>query len=259
MQKGWNPFRKKCILRIPFTIEDDLTTALHPGDILLYRAHAHQLLGNLITTFTRSPYSHAEVYVGDGWSVDAAAIGLTLSMGMHSDFVDIFRLKGGLSDQQRRIVVGKAYQSLARPYDYFLLFNFPFFTPKMAGRRAANNAFICSENVAWCYHEAGIDLAGKGTPIAMEAPADIASSKLLDWLGFYDHARRIPDGARNERHRLQGKPNWLSRLIIKLIADPFSSRDEYYQQLRRSQEHAAKGWKGASPFMGRPGPDASSR
>jgi hypothetical protein len=245
MKNGWNPFRKECILQIPYKVEDKLTQVLKPGDILLYRAHGHQLLGNLISTFTDSPYSHAEVYVGDGWSVDAAAIGVTLSMGMHKEIVDVFRLKGGLTDHQRRIVVGKAYQSLARPYDYFLLFAFPFFTRKMAARRAANGAFMCSENVAWCYHEAGIDLGGKGTPVAMEAPADLGASKLLDWLGFYDRAKKVPDGVRNKPHRIQGKPNWFSRLLIKLFADPFSVRDEYYSQLQKSQARARKGWKPA--------------
>jgi hypothetical protein len=140
-------------------------------------------------------------------------------------------------------VIEKAFQSLAKPYDYFLLFAFPFFTDKMATGRATNGAFICSENVAWCYHEAGIDLTGKGTPTAMEAPADIAASKKLNWLGFYDHTNKVSDGVRNEWHKLQGKPNWFSRLLIWLIADPLSSRDEYYAQLHGSQELAQQGWE----------------
>ena len=240
MQNGWNPFKRQCILRIPYGIEDALTAALQPGDVILYRAHGHQLLGNLIATFTDSPYSHAEVYVGQGWCVDAAGIGLTLSKGMHADIVDVFRLKGGLGAEQRRIIVGKAFQSLAMPYDYVLLFGFPFFTSKMAARRAANGAFICSENVAWCYAEAGIDLSGRGSPTAMSAPADIGCSALLEWRGFWDRARPVADGKRNEWHPLQGRANWLSRLMIRLFANPLSCRDEYYAQLHESQARAAR-------------------
>jgi hypothetical protein len=240
MHNGWNPFRRQCILRIPRPIDDGLTRALQPGDIILYRAHGRQLLGNLITTFTDSPYSHAEVYVGEGWSVDASGIGLTLSKGMHNDLVDVFRLRGGLGAEQRRIIVGKAFQSLARPYDYFLLFGFPFFTSAMAARRAANAAFICSENVAWCYAEAGLDLSGRGAPTAMEAPADIGCSRLLEWEGFWDRARPVADAQRNEWHARQGRPNILARIVIRLFANPLSCRDEYYRQLHASQERAAR-------------------
>jgi hypothetical protein len=238
MKKSWNPFRRRCILRIPHLVNDDLTAVLQPGDVILYRAHGHQLLGNLISTFTDSPYSHAEVYVGDGWCVDASAYGLTLSKGMHDDLVDVLRLKGGLPEAQRRIVVGKAYQSLARPYDYFLLLGFPFFTRSMAARRAANGAYICSENVAWCYAEAGIDLSGKGDPVELEAPADLGCSRKLAWLGFWDRGRSVTDARRSEWHPLQGRPNLVSRLLIRLLADPFSCRDEYYRQLHESQELA---------------------
>jgi hypothetical protein len=240
MEKGWNPFRRRCILRIPFPVNDGLTAVLQPGDVVLYRARAGQLLGGLITTFTESPYSHAEVYVGDGWCVDASAYGVTLSKGMHEDLVDVFRLKGGLTAEQRRVVVDKAFQSLARPYDYFLLFTFPFLTRAMAARRAANGAFICSENVAWCYAEAGVDLSGKGDPTTLEAPADLGRSGRLEWLGFWNGAAPVPDGKPNERHPLQGRPNVISQLVIWLFADPLSCRDEYYRQLTASRERTRR-------------------
>ena len=114
MQKGWNPFKKKCITRIPYKISSKLTEVLQKGDIMLYRAWGNQILGGLITIFTRSPYSPADIYVGDGWSVGALSQGMSLDNHFHTDFVDIFRCPT-MTEIQKDVILGKAFQSLAKP------------------------------------------------------------------------------------------------------------------------------------------------
>jgi hypothetical protein len=242
MQNGWNPFRKKCITRMPYKITSKLTEVLQKGDIMLYRAKGSQVLGSLIAEFTRSPYSHADIYVGDGWSIGALGQGMSLDNHFHTDFVDILRCPT-MTETQRDVIVGKAFQQLAKPYEYLLLFSFPFLTKKAAAKRAANQAFMCSEVTAWCYKQAGIDLLSK-TLESTEAPADIGMAKKLEFVTSFYKGEPCPDAKRNVRHAYSKKSNWFSRLLIKWIADPNSTRDEYYQQLHDSQEliaaHAPK-------------------
>lgn len=230
----FNPFKKKCVLRITHKYDTVQTKTMQKGDIVLCRAFGKKILPTLISEFTRSPYSHVEIYVGDGWSVSAEAVGVTLADHLNHEFVDVMRLRGGLTREQRAIVMEKAYQSLAQPYEYLLLFGFPFWGRKAAARRAANEGYICSENTAWCYKEAGIDLV-PGKVESIEAPADISHSDKLEWLGAWYKGEPAADAHHNDRHQLQGKPSCLARLMIRTIADPNSMRDEYYEALRKKQ------------------------
>ena len=161
---SWNPFKRKCKLRVERNEyhNNKLTAFLQKGDIILYRGEYKSFTSALIMEFTCSPYSHAEIYVGDGWSVSAERYGISLEDHCNTEFIDIMRLGGGLSREQRGIVLEKAYQSLAKPYAYLGLLGFPFGSEKAAARRSANEAYICSEVTAWCYKEAGIDLIGAG-------------------------------------------------------------------------------------------------
>jgi hypothetical protein len=244
MPNGWNPFRKKCITRMPYKIVSPLTEVLLPGDIILYRAWGYQIMGGLITDFTKSPYSHAEIYTGDGWSIEAGARGVSFNNAFHTNIVDILRWKSGLSNDQRRVIIGKAYQSLAKPYEYLLLLGFPFISRKAAIQRAANQAFVCSEIVAWCYGEAGLKVCENMKPTSVRAPADFGLSKNFEWIGFYHNAEKVLDGERNVWHMIQGKRNCFARFVIEFLINPLTKKDEYYNdQLKQSQELAAKGYR----------------
>ena len=231
---GWNPFRKRCKLRIePDEYHDNEVTAfLEKGDVLLYRGEYASFTSALIMEFTRSPYSHVEVYMGDGWTVSAEAYGLTFQDHCNTAFIDIMRLKSGLTRQQRGIVMESAYRSLAKPYEYLGLIGFPFGGEKAAVRRSSNEAYICSEVVAWCYKEAGIDLV-EDRPEAIEAPADIAHSDLLQWLGSWREGRPFPEGEIHKFHSSQlNKEAGFARWLVNNVADLLSERDETYEQLR---------------------------
>lgn len=222
-----------CIKPIKERYSNDLTTNLLKGDIILHRA-SRKFISSLISDLTNSPYSHAEIYIGDGWCVSAEAKGITFSDNLNKKFVDVMRLKEGLTRDKRGIILEKAYQSLAKPYDYLLLVGFPFIGPKSAARRAGDVAYICSELTAWCYKEAEIDLI-PGLPEDIEAPADIAKSDKLDWIGAWNKSLKKEDAKLNVRHPIQGKHHWLAKLIIKIIK-PLTLRTEYEKSIRLKQE-----------------------
>jgi len=234
MQKGWNPFKKRVILRITKKYDNKMTKALQKGDVILHRAMPGSFTSSLIREFTDSPYAHAEIYVGDGWSISAGPYGLTLSDElMYNNFVDVMR-DLELTDQQRKIIVGKAYQSLAKPYEYFLLLSFPWIKGKKAVKRAANEAYICSENTAWCYKEAGIDLVPNRVE-SIEAPADLGHSKKLSYVNSWYKGELVTDAKRNKIHPIQGEVGKFAKFIINKLVDPITIRDEYYKELAKSQ------------------------
>jgi hypothetical protein len=208
-----------------------LTAFLEKGDIILYRGQYSSFTSALIMEFTRSPYSHAEIYVGDGWSISAEAYGISLEDHCNTGFIDIMRVEGGLSREQRGVVLEKAYQSLAKPYEYLGLIGFPFGSEKAAARRSANQAYICSEVTAWCYKEAGFDLI-KNRPEAIEAPADLAKSPVLEWLGAWKAAKPFPAAVHKKFHPTQlDKKAGFAKWLVKNVADMWSERDEYYERL----------------------------
>jgi hypothetical protein len=252
MTKGWNPFRWRCKLRIePREYhKNDLTAFLQKGDVILYRGEYRNFISALIMEFTRSPYSHAEIYVGDGWSVSAERYGLSLENHCNVEFIDIMRKTGGLSKEQQDVIAGKAYRSLAKPYEYLGLFGFPFGSLKAAARRSANQAYICSEIVAWCYKQAGIALVGD-RPESIAAPEDLARAGDLQWLGAWRGSAPFPSARHRTFHPLQlNKRAGFAKWIVKHIADALSERDEDYKKLllehargaRESKYAAAENW-----------------
>lgn len=233
---GMNPFFRRVKTKMSKVYDNELTKSLEKGDVIVHRAMPAILLSNVISEFTSSPYCHAEVYIRYGWSISAEAYGMTFSDKMNKTMVDVFQYKGELTDYQRSVISEKAHQSMASPYEYGLLISIPWITRKRAIKRAANSAYICSENVAWCYKEAGIDLV-PGTPESIEGPIDLAYSKELEYKGTYNNGKFLGDDKKEflyKRHELQGKIKWYVRLLIWLLKK-LSKKDEFYKELHREQ------------------------
>lgn len=224
----------------------DLLEDAKEQDIVLYRMHPKSLTSGIISHFTSSPYSHAEIYQFDGYTISADGNGITFKdlykatvygakppIGpLVAQNVDIFRLKGGLTREQRLIIQAKALQSLAKPYDYSSLLNFPYLRGEKALKRSADDAYICSEHVAWCYKNAGIDII-KDRPEAIEAPADIGLSDVLEYVGTYVRGKRIKGSHRNKFY--EQEYSFLQKLIggaMKL----FSKKDEFYKYVRANKK-----------------------
>ena len=216
-----------------------LTELLQPGDIVLHREQG-DLIGTLTTHFTASPYSHVDLYYGAGWSLSTEAQGISFVTTDRDGkaFVDLCRYPD-LSVNEVGQVLAAAHATLASPYEFELLFGFPFLTPAAAVRRSANRAYICSEHVAWAYRKAGVNLVSKQRPLAAIAPADLAQSSKLCYVASFHRGARVADARLNVRHRLQGRPNVLGMALVELLAKPLSLGDEYYRALAASRDHYA--------------------
>lgn len=215
----------------------DLTKELKPCDIFLYRLGKGNFLGGVISHMTSSPYTHAEIHMHEGYSISAAAVGMTYYDTYRgnvkgSNVVDVFKLNRELTREERLIIEAKASQSLLKPYDYINLIGFHFLSGKLAAKKAGNDAYICSEHVAWVYKNAGIDLI-VAKPESIEAPADIGMSGVLNYVGTFSKGMKLKGNWRNEF--IDEEPSWWSKFVSKLMG-LFSKRDEYYEgmQLNRA-------------------------
>lgn len=230
--------------------ENDLIRDLKPCDIVLYRTTGPEdLTSGIISYFTSSPYNHAELYMFDGYTIAADSIGITFR-DMYKENVyghipvfgkkepidlrvDILRLGGGLNRNQRLIIEAKAYKTLACQYDFHGLFTFPFFkNNNEALRRSVDDMYVCSEHVAWCYKNAGIDLI-EDVPESIESPADIGMSDILEYVGTYEHGKKI-DG--NYKNKFIDETISDFQKAVSNILGAFSTRDEYYAKLAKNQE-----------------------
>ena len=72
--------------------------------------------------------------------------------------------------------------------------------------------------------------------IADISPMDIARSGNLGYIGSWYKGRRIENGQLHVENEFQKKPGLLSRFIINRIVKPSSSKDEFYEQLKKDQE-----------------------
>lgn len=222
-----------------------LSAALRPGDVVLHRDQG-DLLGGLIGHFTASPYSHAELYYGGGWSLSAEAHGIAFAATDRGGraFVDVCR-RPGLSAAQTRRLLAAARATLARRYEFTLLFGFPYLARRAVLRRAANRGYICSEHVAWAYRQAGMILVPE-RPQSLQAPADLAHSPALRYVASFHGAAPVTGAQLNRYHPRQGRRSWLAVALIELFAKPVSLRDEYYRALAASERHYAPRFRAAA-------------
>lgn len=213
----------------------DLVKDIKPGDVVLYRFMGEKdFVGGVISYVTTSPYCHAEVHMFNGYNVSADAVGVTfvdMFKKNQKQAIDVFRLKRKLTREERLIVQAKALQAIHSPYDYVNLAGFIYLTQKGAVKRAANQAYMCSELVAWAYDNAGIKLI-KGKPESIVAPGDLGRAEVLKYVGTYESGKKVRGSFRNQfRGAEQGT---ISKMLAKIIG-LFSVKDEYYKGLAINQ------------------------
>ncbi len=130
---------------------------LKPGDVILFQGKSFVSRG--IMWFTDSEYSHAALYVGDGYIIEATAAGVEknrLDFSHCSSYC--IRRAEWLTDGQISRIVEKAYALIYDEYDMKQLFTLGayYFFRKLGITWAAlvanmPNRMICSELVAVCY------------------------------------------------------------------------------------------------------------
>ena len=228
-----NPFRRQCAFEKTAVYDSALIRSLRIGDLIFVRAVEGEFLQSLITEFTSSPYTHVAVYVGDGWCISSEAYGISYEGELLHKFVDVMKVRGGLTKAQQSAIVAAAQSTLGRCYGYGTLFRFPFLSEHAA--EIGGTAYVCSEHAALTLAAGGIDVTPASMPSPIPAPADIAHAENLVWIGSWNNGEPVPDARLNERHPLQGEPSKLARLMVRVIADPFSKNDEYYRSLADSE------------------------
>jgi hypothetical protein len=215
-----------------FDPECDLYNDLEKCDIMAVRTSGTFYSG-IISEFTKSPYSHTQLHTESGYAISAEPNGVGFVDPIEenkkgNEVIDIFRLKGGLTRDQRMKIESKAYKSILVPYNYINLFKFPFLTSSSAVKYSGNKAFICSEHVAWCYHNAGLDLVSD-RPENIEAPVDIAKSDALEYIGTYVKGVKLKE---NFSNKFMGEEvTFLQKLTSRLIG-LFTKKDEFYSGLQ---------------------------
>jgi uncharacterized protein YycO len=154
---------------------------LEVGDIVLVKPSG--LLARIISFLTKSDYSHTAIVFdpeeGLIMDTDWVATNLSLLKIYNQRGYDIFRLKEGLSENNKQKVKKWIIDNIGVPYDYLQLFSFT--NRFVLGIKKIINLpdkYICSEMADRMYQSIGIDLVPEFSTGDV-APEDLRCSKLL--------------------------------------------------------------------------------
>ena len=209
----------------------DLENALVPGDVTLFRVFDKKdFLGNVITHITDSPYSHAEMHLEHGYAISADAGGIGYVDLLHqTSHLDLFRLNRPILDEEMEILKAKAASVLNFPYNYFNLLNFDYISQEDAIKLSGGKSFICSQLVSWLFQQIQVQLV-VGAPTALQAPADLGRSSILNYVGTFVYGQRVEGDWRNKP--LEFHENQFADFIANFM-DLFSKKDEFYADLAK--------------------------
>lgn len=138
------------------------------GDILFYETET--IVGKIIRKVTGFKYSHVALVIDEHCNVlDVNAFIKSRKINFFkTDYksVKVLRIKGGLTEKQKRELVEKHKNLLGKKYDYlgilFLFFKLKFGL-KVDKYKDDYSKFWCSEIVDYIYNELGIDLVPEVT------------------------------------------------------------------------------------------------
>ena len=133
-----------------------------------------------IRLFTRSPWNHAAVCLGDGWTVEAGPKGAFVGREANYTSGHYAVNPGVFTAPQRKLITDKARASIGVPYDYLDIALLAIhgitgrFEPHL--KRVVDNSksMICSQLAAVCWQAAGFDW---GKDPSVVTPADIGNTK----------------------------------------------------------------------------------
>lgn len=144
------------------------------------------LVGRLIRWQTRSPWSHASIYIRGAGVIEARegrgvvqAPRHRLRPGERVDFCS-----AGISADQEEAVIEFARRQLGKPYDYTMVARF---VTRRQATRATCGKWFCSELVYAAFHHAGVELLRDTEPWEV-SPGLLARSPHLT----YSHSLAQP-------------------------------------------------------------------
>ncbi|RAN48608.1 hypothetical protein RB25_09695 [Herbaspirillum rubrisubalbicans] len=96
------------------------TRHLNPGDVLVWYSSSPGRISAFIREFSRGPYSHVGIYLGNGYSIDAGPEGVKeVRLGLDDDeYAQVMR-KISLTVEQQEAVVSAARKFIGYRYAWF--------------------------------------------------------------------------------------------------------------------------------------------
>ena len=149
-----------------------------PGTILLIDHDGLVPAG--IRLFTRSPWNHAAVCLGDGRTVEAGANGAFIGSEGNGSARHLAVNVGEFTDQERQLITMKALSLVGVPYNFLDIVLLAIhgltgrLVPMLTRRVAKSHSMICSQLAAVCWQAAGYQW---GQDPSLITPADIGNLK----------------------------------------------------------------------------------
>ena len=191
--------RKRPVHRYEIRVGD-----LQPGDILLYRNGRKSIVSSLIRRFTRSPYSHAAVYLGDGKIFEAVISGIKINRLEipRGGYIGVIRSQMGFGQERQKIlqdfvsqlVKNRAQYDLRGVFQFVGVHNQDFqknINAILAGaadiRGDARTRYFCSALVArtWCVVGIADESAWSLFLNNQISPGDISGDVNFGWFFGY--------------------------------------------------------------------------
>lgn len=149
-----------------------------PGTILLI---CHDgFVPAAIRLFTRSPWNHAAVCIGDGRTVEAGAKGAFIGSERNGGARHLAVNVGDFTDEQRTVIALKALSLVGVPYNFLDIVLLAIhgatgrLVPMLTRRVARSHSMICSQLAAVCWEAAGYRWPEDPSLVT---PADIGNLK----------------------------------------------------------------------------------
>jgi hypothetical protein len=195
---------------------------LRPGDIIFSTERAASSF--LIRIRTRSKYSHASIYLGDGLYAEAVDVGVRTRAAttMVKEQMKVIRLKGGAETEQ-------AAEAAAERINYYL--HAPYALPSAilsvisSVPSADSRALFCSQLIAQSYFDIGIAVA-KELPPTKVTPAILSNSGLFDDVTetVRFRTRAVPE------HLVFGHFETLSDRETKIVENMYQKLRPFFEQ-----------------------------
>ena len=219
--RGWlDKWRKRIFRKRSYFMLD--VDKLQPGDIIFSTERA--VSSFLIRRRTRSKFSHASVYLGDGLYAEAVGIGVRTRAvtTVVKERIKVIRLKGGPDGK-------RAAEAAAKRVNFYL--NAPYALPgailSTIGSipSADSRAQFCSQMIAQSYSDIGIAVA-RGLPPEKVTPATLSESSLFDDVteAVTFQTRAVPE------HAVFGHFETLSDREAKIVENMYQKLRPFFEQ-----------------------------
>ncbi len=156
-------------------------TELEVGDVILYKG-GEGILSRAVQFFTKSKYSHVAMMISDTLLIEANWYkkSNTITFQYDKGKMEIYRVNGGLSVEQKLTLLEHCYGFLNKKYDYpqILGYILRFFNKNKINTFNSSNKLICSELIDRAYLKVGVDLSNEHY-VGDVTPEDIVKSEKL--------------------------------------------------------------------------------